>query len=304
MYAPVSSHMNFHVWVMLIVLSILWGTSFIFTEIALEDFRPLTIATLRVSGAASALWIYLLIIGAEIPRSLSIWGAFLIMGIVNNAIPFAAIMFAQTLISASLASILNSTAPLFTVVLAGILLSDERITTVRIFAVILGFIGVVVMIGPPALLGIGADVLAQCAVLGASVSYAFSAVFARRFKAMGLQPSVLAVGMLTMSSLCLAPIAIFFDRPFTLNAPGISSIAAAAGVALLSTALAYILYFRILAAAGATNLLLVTFLIPVSAILLGVNFLGESLSLSQIVGMFLIGLGLAVMDGRIFKRRS
>ena len=304
MYAPVSSHMNFHVWVMLIVLSILWGTSFIFTEIALEDFRPLTIATLRVSGAASALWIYLLIIGAEIPRSLSIWGAFLIMGIVNNAIPFAAIMFAQTLISASLASILNSTAPLFTVVLAGILLSDERITTARIFAVILGFIGVVVMIGPPALLGIGADVLAQCAVLGASVSYAFSAVFARRFKAMGLQPSVLAVGMLTMSSLCLAPVAIFFDRPFTLNAPGISSIAAAAGVALLSTALAYILYFRILAAAGATNLLLVTFLIPVSAILLGVNFLGESLSLSQIVGMFLIGLGLAVMDGRIFKRRS
>ena len=304
MYAPVSSHMNFHVWVMLVVLSILWGISFIFTEIALEDFRPLTIATLRVSGAASVLWIYLLIIGAEIPRSLSIWGAFLIMGIVNNAIPFAAIMFAQTLISASLASILNSTAPLFTVVLAGILLSDERITTARIFAVILGFIGVVVMIGPPALLGIGADVLAQCAVLGASVSYAFSAVFARRFKAMGLQPSVLAVGMLTMSSLCLAPVAIFFDRPFTLNAPGISSIAAAAGVALLSTALAYILYFRILATAGATNLLLVTFLIPVSAILLGVNFLGESLNLSQIAGMILIGMGLAVMDGRIFKRRS
>lgn len=304
MHAPVSSHMNFHVWVMLVVLSMLWGTSFIFTEIALEDFRPLTIATLRVSGAASALWIYLLIIGAEIPRSLSIWGAFLIMGIVNNAIPFAAIMFAQTLISASLASILNSTAPLITVVLAGILLSDERITAARIFAVILGFIGVVVMIGPPALLGIGADVLAQCAVLGASVSYAFSAVFARRFKAMGWQPSVLAVGMLTMSSLCLAPVAIFFDRPFTLNAPGISSIAAAAGVALLSTALAYILYFRILAAAGATNLLLVTFLIPVSAILLGVNFLGESLNLSQIIGMFLIGLGLVVMDGRIFNRRS
>ena len=296
--------MNFHVWVMLVVLSMLWGTSFIFTEIALEDFRPLTIATLRVSGAASALWIYLLIIGAKIPRSLSIWGAFLIMGIVNNAIPFAAIMFAQTLISASLASILNSTAPLITVVLAGILLSDERITAARIFAVILGFIGVVVMIGPPALLGIGADVLAQCAVLGASVSYAFSAVFARRFKAMGLQPSVLAVGMLTMSSLCLALVAIFFDRPFTLNAPGISSIAAAAGVALLSTALAYILYFRILAAAGATNLLLVTFLIPVSAILLGVNFLGESLNLSQIIGMFLIGLGLVVMDGRIFNRRS
>ena len=304
MYAPVSSHMNFHVWVMLVVLSILWGSSFIFTEIALEEFRPLTIATLRVSGAASALWIYLLIIGAEIPRSLSIWGAFLIMGIVNNAIPFAAIMFAQTLISASLASILNSTAPLFTVVLAGILLSDERITTARIFAVILGFIGVVVMIGPPALLGIGADVLAQCAVLGASVSYAISAVFARRFKAMGLQPSVLAVGMLTMSSLCLAPVALFLDRPFTMDAPGFSAIAAAAGVALLSTALAYILYFRILAAAGATNLLLVTFLIPVSAILLGVNFLGESLNLSQIVGMFLIGLGLAVMDGRIFKRRS
>ncbi len=304
MYAPVSSHMNFHIWAMLVVLSILWGTSFIFTEIALEDIRPLTIATLRVSGATSALWIYLLIIGAEIPRSLSIWGAFLIMGIVNNAIPFAAIMFAQTLISASLASILNSTAPLFTVVLAGILLSDERITTSRIFAVILGFVGVVVMIGPPALLGIGADVLAQCAVLGASISYAFSAAFARRFKAMGLQQSVLAVGMLTMSSLCLAPVALFFDRPFTLDAPGFSAIAAAAGVALLSTALAYILYFRILAAAGATNLLLVTFLIPVSAILLGVNFLGESLNLSQIAGMFLIGLGLAVMDGRIFKRRS
>jgi len=184
---------------------------------------------------------------------------------------------------------------------AGFLLSDERINGRKIAGIAAGFSGVVVMIGPGALSGLGTDLLAQIACLGGALSYAFAGVFGRRFKLLGVDPIVVAAGQVTGSALVLAPLALVIERPWTLPMPAPSTWAAIVGLAVLSTALAYILYFQILQRAGATNLLLVTFLIPVSAIALGVLFLGEHLTGPEIAGMVLIGAGLLAIDGRVLN---
>ena len=288
---------------MLLTLSLLWGGSFFLVEIVISDLPPLTIVFLRVFLAAVVLWLFAIVIGLGPPLTIEAWKAFLIMGLLNNVIPFTLIVWGQIHIASGLASILNATTPLFTVVVAGILLADERTTSIKLIGVTVGFLGVVLMIGPSALSGLGTDVLAQIAILGAAVSYAFAGVFGRRFKAMGINPVVTAAGQVTASSLILAPVAIYIDRPLSLEIPGIEVIAAIIGLAILSTAVAYILYFRILASAGATNLLLVTFLIPISAILLGSLVLGESLELIHYLGMALIGFGLSAIDGRLWNRK-
>jgi drug/metabolite transporter (DMT)-like permease len=190
---------------------------------------------------------------------------------------------------------------------AGILLSDERINGRKLAGIAAGFAGVVVMIGPKALSGLGTDLLAQVACLGGAMSYAFAGAFGRRFKRLGIDPIVVAAGQVTGSTLVLAPLALVIERPWELSMPVPSTWAAIVGLAVLSTALAYILYFQILQRAGATNLLLVTFLIPASAIALGVAVLGEELNGPEIAGMVLIGVGLLSIDGRVLnigKRRS
>jgi drug/metabolite transporter (DMT)-like permease len=189
------------------------------------------------------------------------------------------------------------------VLVAHLLTSDERLTRGRIAGVLLGLAGVVVLIGPQALAGLGRDVLAQLAVLGAALAYGFAAIFGRRFKRMGVPPLATAAGQVTASSAMLLPFALLIDRPWQLDAPGFEAWAAILGLALLSTALAYVLFFRILASAGAVNLMLVTFLILVSAIVLGGAFLGEALAPSDFIGMALIGLGLAAIDGRLLLRQ-
>ncbi len=290
-------------WAMVLTLSVLWGGSFFFVEVAVGDLPPLTIVTMRVGLAAAALWMFALIIGLRPPRSFKVWAAFFGMGLLNNVIPFSLIVWGQTQIASGLASILNATTPLFTVIVAGALLSDERPTLLKIFGVVIGFVGVVVMIGGDALGGLGGHVLAQVAVLAAALSYAFAGVFGRRFKAMRVDPIITAAGQVTASSAILVPVAALIDRPLELPHPGGEVWAAIAALALFSTAAAYVLYFRILAVAGATNLLLVTFLIPVSAIVLGSLVLGERLAPVHYVGMALIGLGLSVIDGRIWNRK-
>lgn len=289
-------------WAMLLALSLLWGGSFFFVGVAVAELPTLTIVVLRVGLAAVALWLIVAALGLEVPREARIWGAFLGMGLLNNAIPFGLIVWGQQSIASGLASILNATTPLFTVVVAGALLSDERLGSLKIAGVVLGLIGVTVTIGLDALAGLGTAVLPQLAILGAAVSYAFAGVYGRRFRAMGVDPVVTAAGQVTGSTLLLAPLALVVDRPWTLPPPGAETWAAMIALAVLSTALAYILYFRILARAGATNLLLVTFLIPVSAIWLGVVFLGEQLSFAHVAGMVLIGAGLAAIDGRLLRR--
>lgn len=288
-------------WAMLLLLSVLWGGSFFFVGVAVRDLPTLTIVVLRVGLATLVLWGVIAVLRRPLPRNPHAWIASLGMGVLNNVIPFGLIVWGQQTIASGLASILNATTPLFTVAVAGLLLSDERINGRKLMGVAAGFTGVVVMIGPGALSGLGTDGLAQIACLGGALSYAFAGVFGRRFKRLGADPIVVAAGQVTGSTLVLAPLALVIDRPWALSMPSPSTWAAIVGLAVLSTALAYILYFQILQRAGATNLLLVTFLIPVSAIALGVLVLGERLSGPEIAGMALIGAGLLAIDGRVLN---
>lgn len=285
---------------MLIVLSILWGGSFFFVGVAVTELPPLTIVTLRVGLAAIALWSIALVMGLRPPKSVKIWIAFLGMGLLNNVMPFVLIVWGQTQIASGLASILNAATPIFTVVVAGILLPDERMTPLKLAGVAVGFIGVVVMIGLPAIGG-GGSLLAQVAIIAATLSYAFAGVFGRRFKTMAINPIITAAGQVTASALVLAPITLMVDGPLDIAEPSPETWTAIVGLAVLSTAIAYVLYFKILASAGATNLMLVTLLVPVSAILFGSLFLNESLEVIHLVGMALIALGLSAIDGRLWR---
>ena len=299
--STVNRTMNLREWTMLLALSVLWGGSFFFNGIAVKELPPLTIVVLRVGVAALILMVVLRLAGVRMPRDRKIWAAFFGMGLLNNVVPFCLIVWGQTHIASGLASILNATTPLFTVVVAHVLTSDEKMTGNRLAGVLVGFIGVVFLIGPAFLEGWGTDITAQLACLAAAFSYALAGIYGRRFKSMGVAPMATATGQVTASAIVLLPLALFVDRPWLLPLPGAATWAAIAGIAALSTALAYVLYFRILSTAGATNLLLVTFLIPVSAILLGWLVLDERLDARHFAGMALIGAGLAAIDGRPFR---
>jgi drug/metabolite transporter (DMT)-like permease len=288
-------------WAMLLALSVVWGGSFFFVGIAVKELPPLTIVALRTSLAAILLWLAAPALGFVMPRRREALVAFLVMGLLNNAIPFCLIVWGQTQLASGLASILNATTPLFTVLAGHFLSADDRMTPPRLAGALCGLFGVAVMIGPQLVEGLGSGVLAELAILGAAVSYAFASLFGRRFRRLGIDPIATATGQVTASSLMLVPIALIVDRPWTLPMPGAATIAAIAAIASLSTALAYILYFRILAGAGATNVVLVTLLAPVSSILLGAIFLHEHLEIRHFLGLALIGLGLACIDGRLLK---
>ncbi|MGO4619193.1 DMT family transporter [Ensifer sp. 2YAB10] len=288
-------------WGMLIMLSLLWGGSFFFIGIAVKALPPFTIVALRVSLAALTLLAFVRFAGLSLPRDPRVWLAFFGMGLLNNLIPFSLIVWGQTHIASGLASILNATTPLFGVIVAHLLTDDEKLTVNRFAGVVVGFLGVAMMIGPAALGGLGSNLVAQLAVLGAALSYSLAGVFARRFKRMGVAPIVTATGQVSAASMMLVPLSLLVDHPWTLTMPGLDVWAAIVGIALVSTALAYVLFFRILETAGVTNLMLVTFLIPVSAILLGAMFLGETLEPKHFFGMALIAMGLAAIDGRLLR---
>jgi drug/metabolite transporter (DMT)-like permease len=299
--ASIQKTMTASDWALLAILSIVWGGSFLFVGVAVRELPPLTIVALRVVTAASALLFTLRLMGVDLPRTRQVWSAFLGMSILNNVIPFTLIVWGQSHIASGLASILNATTPLFTVIVAHYLTDDERLTGQRFAGVIVGFAGVAVMIGAAAFASLDASILAQLAVLGAALSYGFSGVFGRRFKTMGIPPLATAAGQVTVSSAILLPTALIVDRPWTLAMPSTGAIVSLAALGLVSTAFAYLIFFRLLARAGATNVGLVTFLIPVSAILLGVLVLGETLAMRHMAGMALIGGGLILIDGRLLS---
>ena len=289
-------------WALLVALSVLWGCSFFFVGVVVEALPPFTIVVLRVGIAALILWPVAAIWGARGLRDRRAWPAFVAMGLLNNVVPFSLSVWGQSHIASGLASILNAATPLLTVVVAHWLTRDERMTPARLTGVVLGLAGVVAMIGPGAFDGFGAAVLAQLAVVAATVCYAFAGVYGRRFRRIGTSSLATATGQVTASAVLLAPVALVVERPWEIAMPGPEIWAAIVGVAALSTALGYVLYFRILATAGATNLLLVTLLIPVTGILLGVTVLGERLASEHALGMGLIALGLAAIDGRLARR--
>ncbi len=286
-------------WILLVVLSVLWGGSFFFIKIVLKDLQPLTVVLSRVSLAAIALTTFVFLKGKRMPISPSLWGEFLVMGILNNLLPFSLIVWGETHIDSGLAAILNATTPVFTVVLAHFLTQDERLTPNRIVGILLGLCGVVVLVGLEALHRIGMNSLGQVAILGAACSYGCAGIYGRRFKR--FSPEVAAAGMLTGTAIMMLPLVLILEHPWTLS-PSAATWEAVLGLSLLSTAIAYLIYFHLLAVAGATNLLLVTFLIPVSALGLGVFILGEQLQWTEFFGMVLIFAGLAAIDGRLVDR--
>lgn len=294
-------------WGLLLSLATLWGGSFFFNGIAVRELPVFTVVLARVALAALILLALLRLRHDPLPKAPGIWSAFFTMGLLNNAIPFSLIVWGQQHIASGVASILNASTPLFTVCLAHLLTGDERASSAKMAGVTIGFAGVAVMIGRDAVTELGTAVMAQLLCLAAALSYAFAGIYGRRFRALGITPIATATGQVTASSLILLPLVLLLDRPWNLPMPSLAAIAALLGAAALSTALAYVIYFSILATAGATNLLLVTFLIPVSAILLGTLFLDETLLPRHLAGMALIGAGLAAIDGRLWQaitRRS
>ncbi len=288
-------------WLLLVILSILWGGSFFFVGVAVKALPPFTIVALRVSLASLLLITIVYFSGKGSKSVFKVWPIFLLMGIMNNVIPFSLIVWGQTQIASGLAAILNATTPLFAVVGAHLLTSDEKMTLPKISGVILGFTGVAIMIGVEAFSHLGTNILAQLGVLGASLSYALGGIYGKRFSRMGIDPLVTSTGQVCASSLILLPLACMVDTPWKLGMPGMEVWGAIFGIAFFSTALAYILYFRIISTAGAINASLVTLLIPVSAVILGSVFLEERLAIEHYLGMAFIGLGLMVIDGRLLK---
>ncbi|WP_297693643.1 DMT family transporter [uncultured Eudoraea sp.] len=291
-------------WGLIIMLSILWGGSFFFVGMAVKEMPPLTIVLCRVALASIILLAIVYLKGDKMPSSPGLWGAFIIMGALNNLIPFSLIVWGQTHIESGLASILNATTPIFSVVLTHFLTREERLTANRITGVTIGWIGVAMLIGIESLRGFGIEVFGQLAVVGATFSYACAAIYGHRFK--GINPLIVATGMLCGSTIMMTPLALVIEQPWNFS-PGTTTLMALFGLAAVSTSLAYIIYFQVLATAGPTNLLLVTFLIPVSAILLGVVVLAERLAWNAFAGMGLIFIGLIAIDGRLlimFKRKE
>ncbi|MDH3990155.1 MAG: DMT family transporter [Gammaproteobacteria bacterium] len=298
----INSRMGLVEWSMLLLLSMLWGGSYFFVEVALLEWSPLLIVAVRVVIAAVVIWTIVLAAGLPVPRSRPAWMAFFWMGLLNNIFPFLLIVWGQKEIESGLAAILTAAAPIFTVIVAGVWLQDEPVTRSKLLGAVLGLIGVVVLIGPSALAGLDANLLAQLAVLAGALSYAFAGVYARRFPRMNIDPIVAAAGQLLMSSLIMILLASMFEAPNQLIESSAKVWIAVGVMAVFSTALAYILYFRLLASAGATNAILVTLLIPVTAILLGAIILDERLQWLHFLGMVVIGLGLSVIDGRVWHR--
>ena len=297
----IRQQMKFGEWLMLVTLSLVWGGSFFFNGVAVAELPVLTIVLGRVGFAAMALFVFMKWAGLAMPVGRQIWQAFFWMGFLNNVIPFGLIVWAQGYVTSGYASIINATTPLFAVLVAHFATDDEALTLPKLTGVLLGFTGVALLVGPDAFAGMSFYLGAQLALLMAALSYGVAVSFGRRFRRLGVSPIATATGQITASTILLIPIVALVDRPWSLPMPGGGVVLSVIGLALLSTAFAYFLYFRILETAGATNLSLVTLLVPVSAIALGVFFLDEILLIRHLIGMMVIGLGLLAIDGRILR---
>jgi len=300
----IRSQMNGRDWLVLLILALIWGGAFFFIGVAVRHVPPLTYVWLRLTIGAAGLWTYLIVRGERIALPKQVWGSILLLALLNNALPFTLFGWSQTHIASGLASILNATTPIWGVVVAHFLTHDERMTPRKVAGVLLGFGGVAVMIGPSLLSNLGTDGLAELACVVAALSYALAAVWARRFKRLGISPFSVTTGQLTAGAVMMLPMSMFIDKPWTHAFPPVSAIAAITALALLCTALGYVLYFRLIDRAGATNALLVTLLVPPVAILLGGLFLGETLAPQDFAGLALIALGLAAIDGRVLTSLS
>lgn len=294
--------MSLRNWIMLVVLGAIWGGSFLFAKVAVAEIPPLVLVFFRVSVACvvllAVLWWQGLLNRLEPRLALP----FLAMGFLNNAVPFSLLFVGQTAIGAGLASILNATTPVFTVIVASLLVRQETLSLHRLAGVVLGVAGVAVMLSS-SLSGLASDpVWAQLCCLGAAVSYACAATFARRFRE--VPAPVAATGQLIGSSLLMLPVALLTAGNWSPAEPGLTTWLNVLALGVLATALAYLIYFRLLSETGATNASLVTLLVPASALLFGWLILGENLGPVQFGGFAILLSGLVVLDGRILRKRG
>ena len=286
-------------WGMLSLLSLAWGGSFFFYKVLVQALPPFTVVLGRMAIAALALNLWLAARRERLPANPRLWAQLLVAGALNNALPFSCFAFSEIRISSGLAAILNATTPVFGVVVGLLLKTGAPFTAMRGAAMVLGLAGVVVLIGPGALHGSG-DLPSELACLLASTAYAFGGFYARRLSYLG--PLKVAAGQSTAAALIVLPLAALADRFWTLPAPGLAVWGALAGIGVMSTAFAYFLFFRLLERIDPTDLMLVTFLAPVSALLLGLLFLHEPIRPQAYAGMAVIGLSLMAIDGRIPAR--
>lgn len=287
-------------WYLIVLLSFVCGSAYFFIELALISIPPLTLVFLRLALASLILLALLKAVGKKIPLNKKVWLAFAFMGMFNNVIPFCLISLGQVVINGSVACILTATTPIFTVILAHLFTQDERMSVIKILGVTVGFCGVYIMMYPSFteegldLIGFG-----QAAIVMASFFYALSGVYGKRLKS--IDPNISTVGMLICSSLFMIPIIFIFEDPFAISIEPVS-VAAIFTLAILNTIIAYYLYFRVLANAGASYLMLFMFIMPISAMLLGISILGEIVDIYAITGMLVIFSGLIIIDGRVFKK--
>jgi len=286
-------------WSLLLLLSVLWGGSFLYVKIALAELPPVTLMALRVTFGGLGLLVVLRVRGIKLPRDPAVWRALCVMAVFNAILPFALIAWGQREISAGLAAVINSATPLWTLLLAHFFTPDERLDAGRSIGVLVGFSGVVLLVGPDAVDGLGAPALAQLACVAATVSYGISLVWGRRIR--GIDGGTVAAGQFLSAAPAAIVLAAIIDRPWVLPVPGFATVASITGLVLLSTVVAYIVYFRLMQNYGAGNASLVTMLIPPSAMLLGAVFLGETVDPRALSGFALLAAGLAIVDGRMLR---
>ncbi len=285
-------------WALFLLLALFWGASFFFYKL-LVTLGPFTVVLGRMGIAAVAMNIILAVRGERLPPWRQ-WGPFFVIAALNNVVPFALFAYSERHISSGLASIINAMTPIFTVLVAHVWTHNEKLAWNKAAGIGFGFAGVALLLGPSALAGIASqDLWGELACLLATICYGFGGVYGRRFSGQSLFAVVTA--QLTAATVLVAPFALLIERPWGLPMPDFGVWGALLGIALASTVAAYLIYFHILAKAGATNISLVTFLVPVSAVILGAVFLGESVNARAIGGMLIIGLGLAAIDGRPFQ---
>ncbi|KIC42553.1 multidrug transporter [Ruegeria sp. ANG-R] len=281
-------------WSELILLGVIWGMSFLAIRIALDTVPVITSVFHRVFWAALALWLVIGFQRLPIPRDLHIWGVFLVMGLLNNVLPFSLMAWGQLYVETGLTSILNAATAIFGVLLAALFFRDERLTKTRALGVGLGFLGVSITIGLKQFGSLNPSNLGQVAILTGTLSYAFAAIWARAYMS-ALPPQIAAAGMLTGSAILMAPIMLVVDGVPTFALP-LETWSAIAYYALLATAGAYLLYYRVLQRAGSGNVLLVTLIIPPIAILLGAVVRDEALPPRAFVGFAVLALGLLILS--------
>lgn len=287
-------------WGGIALLSLIWGGSFLANRVALEETQVATTVAVRVAGAALVLWAANLARGLRVPRGVGTWGAFLLMGLVNNVVPFSLIVWSQKSIESGLAAILNASTAVMGVLVAALAFRDERLTARKAMGVALGFAGVVVVIGPAALGSFDVTSLAQLAVLGAALSYAVAGLIGR-VTMRGLAPEVAAAGTLTGSSLVMIPAALILDgRPEGDWSAG--TWGALLYLAVMASAVAYLIFYRLLQLVGVGNTALTTLTVAPVAMILGAVTYGEALPLRAYAGFAVLAFGLAILDGRLLRR--